>query len=437
MAAVVSEQRRAGGEKRNPGLGEEAMSEGEAGAGILFSLPWSSSSLVAAALVFTLSGCEGGSSGLSEAIVRDSAGVVIVESRSRIAAPSEWSVGETPTVEIGRTEGAGPEVFGAIQDVIRLGDGRIAVADGMAGEVRLFTADGAHVGGFGRRGEGPGEFSVLWRIFSVRGDSVAAVDNLASRVSIFSPEGVFGRSYSLPWIEGGGPPNVVGALNEGRLLLTAPTAPASQDVRSQATVLAYVVDDAGVVLRQLGEYLDRELGANGLGLGFGGQAIVAAGDSVGWYGHSSHFSLERLSLDGSVRRIVRLDRATRPVTGEDVSEAQRAVEQSLSQQGANRTLMQRIMDTEFAEAHPAHGRALVDEGGYLWVAGYEVPTFGAEPVGSAQESWDVFDSEGRWRTQLDMPVGFRLYQAGEDFVLGVNTDDLGVQRIHLYALSRE
>jgi hypothetical protein len=391
-------------------------------------------SAVAGLVSLAMIGCSDFASDAPEPTVRDSTGISIVENHARSPANSEWLIGATQ-VEIGRAVGEGPDLFGSIRQVIRLEGGQIAVADQMALEIRVFGNDGTHQVTIGRRGEGPGEFSSLWWIGVLPGDSIAAVDPLGGRVSMFSREGGFARSFALPRIQGGLAPNVVGALRDGTLVVSTLTVSPSQDTRTQSTILIYTVGLEGQVVGRVGEYPDRDLGGNGLAVGFGGHAIVASGDFDIWYGHSGGFSLHGLDRHGTVRRIVRLERTRRQVTEREVTQARAALEGSLVRQGAAGPLMQRILDTEFAEVHPVHGRVLVDQLGFLWVANYEIPSRGSE-LPDSPEAWDVFDAEGRWRTQLVMPSGFRLSEVGEAFILGVCEDEMGVQRVYLYDLDR-
>lgn len=386
-------------------------------------------------IALTMIGCSDPVADVQEPIVRDSAGVSIVENHMSMSENPEWRLGDAE-VEIGRTDGEGPDLFGSIRKVTRLDGGRIAVADAMNLEVRIFGSDGVHEVTIGRRGEGPGEFSSLWWIGAFSGDSIAAVDPLSARVSVFSREGEFGRSFTLPRVEGGSAPTVVGALSDRSLVVRALTASPSRDTRSQSTVLVYTVGSEGNVIGQVGEYPDRELGRNGLGVGFGGHAVIAAGGSTIWYGHSGRFSLHALDPHGSVQRIVRLERAQRQVTEREVTEARATAEESLARQGAVGPVVQRILDTEFSNTHPVHGRVLVDRIGFLWVANYEIPVFGDQPPDELPEVWDVFDVEGRWRTQLEMPSGFRVDEVGEGFILGVHVDESGLNRVRQYSLDR-
>ena len=82
------------------------------------------------------------------------------------------------------------------------------------------------------------------------------------------------------------------------------------------------------------------------------------------------------------------------------------------------------------ERLPAFERLLVDDGGSLWVQ--RTPWPGAVPP-----EWDVFDAEGQMRGSVTMPAGFRATHIGGDFVLGVWTDDDGVEYVRTYGLMKE
>lgn len=63
-----------------------------------------------------------------------------------------------PELRIGAADGEGPEVFGRVADLAVHPDGRIAVLDAQAQEIRVFGPDGAHLATYGREGAGPGEY---------------------------------------------------------------------------------------------------------------------------------------------------------------------------------------------------------------------------------------------------------------------------------------
>ena len=79
-------------------------------------------------------------------ILRDSADVLIAEIPSDASA-DEWQLQRPPVLEIGRADGDedGPDLFGYISQAIRLSNGDIAVADGLAREIRIFDENGSHL----------------------------------------------------------------------------------------------------------------------------------------------------------------------------------------------------------------------------------------------------------------------------------------------------
>jgi len=90
----------------------------------------------------------------SGSIVRDSAGIRIVENRAPAWGEAEgWSLSEAPLLEIGVLEGPTPYMFSGIRAPRRLADGSIALIDGSSNELRVFDSTGRHVRSIGREGE--------------------------------------------------------------------------------------------------------------------------------------------------------------------------------------------------------------------------------------------------------------------------------------------
>ena len=365
-------------------------------------------------------------------ILRDSADVLIAENPSDASA-DEWQLQLPPVLEIGRADGDedGPDLFGFIRQAIQLSSGNIAVADGLAREIRIFDEAGSHLLTFGRPGEGPGEFTNLVSIAELAGDTIAAIDNLNGRVSLFTSAGAFVRSFPIPRLPGASAPNVVGWLEAGTLLIQTNSRPVSRDTRDQSTVYLYAVDRDGEIIETLGEFPDSRLGRNSLALGFGSRAQFAVGGALAWYGHSSDFKLVGHDRTGSVRRIVRMNRTPKAVTQEEIAESQARVEKSL--EGMSGPAVERILETEFASTHPVHGMLMSDETGSLWVQRYR-NRFAQDP---GPGEWDIFDAEGRLTGYLTIPNEFRITDIGGQFVLGVHSDALGVQAVRMHRLIRD
>lgn len=376
--------------------------------------------------------CTSGDGAFHASIVRDSAGVRIAENPPD-ARGEEWQLRIPAVLEIGRTEGQGgpgPDLFGSVRQAIRLSTGDVAVADGLAAEIRVFDERGDHLLTFGGRGEGPGEFANLWTIAELSGDSIAAVDPLGGRVSLLSSAGAFARSFLVPRIPGASAPNVIGWLEDGPLLVQALTRSPSRDTRDQSTHFLYAADRHGEIVATLGEFPGSQLGGNGYGLAFGGRAVFAAGGTVAWYGHSSRFELMGYDATGSLRKVVRMERAPRPVTDADMDKARAELEEGL--RGMTGPAVERMLAMEFATTHPVHGELLSDATGHLWVERYR-DEFAEDP---GPQAWDIFDADGRLAGHLEAPSGLRITDVGARSVLGVHTGPLGVETVRLYRLQR-
>jgi hypothetical protein len=265
----------------------------------------------------------------------------------------------------------------------------------------------------------------LTRVAEVPGDSLDVVDGLGGRISVFTTTGDFVRTFPLPRIPRGMAPNVVGWLGDGTLVVSTL---AREPVDGGRNVVVYLVDREGRVAGEVGEYPYSRLGRNGLGVAFGGLAEVAVVDSLIWFGHSSRFELHALDRTGEVRRIVRLVRTPVAITRAEIDAMQEAVRGDLERGGANPNLIQRILDTDYAATYPLHGRILADHSGNLWVERFRNHLLPDD----SPRAWDLFDAEGRLRELVWLPEGFQLAQVGEDYLLGVQTDSLGVQRVQLY-----
>src|SRR5688572_10255310 len=105
----------------------------------------------------------GGSSTSQSSVVRDSAGITIIDNASPLWTDSAaaWRMDETPSLEIGVVEGAPEYQFSGIRRALRLPNGEFLIADGGSRELRFYDAGGNHLRSSGRAGEGPGEFRVI------------------------------------------------------------------------------------------------------------------------------------------------------------------------------------------------------------------------------------------------------------------------------------
>ena len=151
--------------------------------------------LVATALMLGL-GCSRDGVAVESVVVRDSAGVRIVENLTpEWPGGSGWTVDSLPEIEI-RGDFAEPDhyLFGAYY-VVRASDKRIVVGNRGTNEVFIFDSLGIFVGAQGGPGEGPGEFQRLFGLFRCEHDQLVVLE--LSRLSVLDREAKFLRTVRI------------------------------------------------------------------------------------------------------------------------------------------------------------------------------------------------------------------------------------------------
>lgn len=102
-----------------------------------------------------------------------------------------------PELRIGAPEGGGPEMFGEVKGIAPLPDGRIAVLDAHAQEIRIFGPDGEHLRTLGGQGSGPGELENANGLLVAPDGLIRVNDPANARLSFFHPDDGFVGSERL------------------------------------------------------------------------------------------------------------------------------------------------------------------------------------------------------------------------------------------------
>ena len=380
-------------------------------------------------------------SGPEEAFtVADSAGVVVAES----SAPwwdgeAPWRIDPEPGRVIGSADAEGPTSFGRVVDVAMLGGDRIAVADEMAGEIRVFSLDGAHEVTIGRQGRGPGEFERLSSIQYLGGDSLAAFDRAVRRLSVFRLSG-----------------ELLGTRDLGSLELDGELAFPADPL---------VLSDGTLAFRDGRDFSGEGLGTSRDTVHFmaivPGSARPAAIEAVpGMWTLRTAYEGRTLFLFQPFTPMPAWTvwRDTLFILAGEWREVRKAsvagLESILRRSGSPRTLTEadadlmveqtlaRVPEAEKAEAErifrgmelprrvPAYADVFVDPDGHAWAERYESP--GHVPA----RAFDVFGPGGRWLGAVENAPGLDVFEVGRDYVLGVRLDELDVPRVALHALER-
>jgi hypothetical protein len=400
--------------------------------------PWHAWTIALGAIVMLVSACSRQSPPPTSAtVVRDSAGIVIVENdhtRPIWEAATVWRLSAEPVLRIGRAEGERAQLLDRVIHSRRLPFGAIAVTNSGNADVPLFDLQGRHLATLGRRGDGPGEFREPWLVFDQPGDSILVID-LNGRSSVFDRNGDFVRQFRVTRpnreFQGIEP---VGLFGDGTLLYRAllPDDPLWTGV-VRTSVGLFRFDRDGGLRGTLGDVPDQTLTLSPQFRGpllYGPRAYSATVDSTLWYGPGDRFELREIAFDGRILRVLRLDVPVKVVAAEDVAvilETYRARYRGTSREQASERL---IAAMPVAEVQPAHLVLHVDAGRNLWVQEHQYPEI------PRPRHWFVFDPGGRYLGRVETPTGLDVHQIGDDFVLGRWRDELDIEYILMYRLEK-
>jgi 6-bladed beta-propeller len=353
----------------------------------------------------------------SAAVVRDSAGVTVVETPDLSAVDSlSWSVGAAPDLVIGVTDGEAPYLLSRIVGVVRLSDRRIAVADGTSDEIRLFDEFGHFLHATGGTGNGPGEYRGLTLLERFAGDSLIAFDSDGVRATVLTPNGEPVRRFRAGIRSTTG--NVSMAMvshvfADGTFLISEGLGRRQTEggVFQVASRLARISQDH----RKLTTYSESEYS-----LQFVNRQLVSGGerpperlpamwiggaDKLFYTANPTGLDFRRYAASGDVERVFRV--------------------QGFAQQDPTVT----------GERWPDFRVLAVDASGHLWV---RVKTEGAE-----SSRWIIFDPAGEPRYALRLPsVVNRLsfgptMEIGADYVLAASQNADGAPVVVLYHLRKQ
>lgn len=392
--------------------------------------------------------------------IRDSAGVeVVVNSPGGTwEAGGGWRLTERPLVDVGTVDGPRATQLHRVADAVRLADGRIAVANGGSGEIRYFDPDGRPLRSVGGAGGGPAEFTPfaggttgLAALGRLAGDTVAAFDLVAGSVSVFGPGGGFVRSVPLAAPDGGGarPLEPLGWTDGGGLAVAAPSwgdvEPGARLRRPTATLRFYGPDgrlDASgpsypgeerytaVIPRDAsGAFTVTSLSMDPFLRELEGHA---RGNRVA-VGATDRYRIDVYGPGGDLLRVVRGPGGARPLE-EEVVDAWLAEKLAEVDDPASRKRYRRAADPSvLPDSLPAFESLLLDVAGRLWVREHRAPGT-PRPDGTAR--WSVYDRRGRRLGTVEMPARLEPFEIGDDYVVGLWRDELGVEHVRVYGLEK-
>jgi len=391
----------------------------------------------------------------------DSAGIPIATAIEPLWGPGEgWTVEPEPLLEIGTVTGAPEYLLTDVVAALRLSNGDIVVAERAASELRGYDAAGNFLWRTGRSGDGPGEFRSLDFVGTVAGDTLVTYDGALLRAQLFDPQGGLVRSFRVAITEGEAAGRAIAAdkavgIVDGLLVVRfiesgdeVPTGVVRWPLERVATL-----DPADGTVRSLivvpgREQVVRAREEGGLSQGtyvfakepeYGAAAgRLAVIDTEAW-------SVRMISpRDGATTAVFRREVAPREATGALFElHLDGIVEIAFADPDQTATervdgLRRRWRGMPRAPHLPVLRSIHVDGTGHLWLQPFYVA--GADPP-----PFEILAPDGTWLGNVTLPPGlhraFIQYQApymeiGDDYVLGVWTDELDVQYVRMYRINK-
>ncbi len=373
---------------------------------------------------------------------RDSAGVVIIENEGSVATDGGgWGVAPEPVLSIGAVQGGEEYQLFGVAGVHRFDDGRIGVVNAGSREVRIYGPDGAFRASFGRQGAGPEEFEMPALAGAVR-DVLLVVDRAHHRIAYLHPDRGFVGLVRIA-DDVGGFLNPAGTFANGQTVFGGAFDMRRIGERRNGMNRAHTFYRSsapdGSLAADFGdkdgaEYFIKDLEGEGpearpVLTPFAKVPMATVSPDHFFFSDQDAYEIQVHDPSGKLVRLIRLAWAPVAVTAAD---GQRYVEDMVEQMGSPEqaaAVRAQLGSLPLPEAFPPHGVLLADALGFLWVEDFQRP-------GAENRAWNVFTPVGALVGRVTLPDRFSPLEIGADYVLGVGWDELNVEYVRMYGLSR-
>lgn len=360
-----------------------------------------------------------------------------------------WRVAPTPQVEIGEVDGEDVYLFQSVRSADFLPDGRIVVADGGGQVIRIYSPDGEFRTEFGGRGEGPGEFRDLEKTWVTSRGRIAVWDEGNRRITTFDRQGEL-KDTELVAVGRTRPRGLgnleafLGVFSDGDVLLgsLALGSPAGGNdlVPDRLFVSRFGLDGK---LREVVGELSGMRRHGGRPIPFSPVPLVAVARDTIFEADGYGTRITVRDETGSEIRTIDLPR--REVSADGVwSSLEAELRRRRSRLPIYKLFLRNLergrvpRDARF----PQLADLLVDDRGHLWVKRYEPPddSIWLREKGAQWPApggvWQVVRPDGRLEGTVRMPEDVRPLEINGDRLLGLATEELGVERVVVHRIRR-
>ena len=387
--------------------------------------------LLAAVGILALFACTGDTTPIADAMIEDSAGVRIVQHTGAPDAEPPFAFAPEPAYRHGNDPA--DYTFARIWRGILLGDGSAAIFDAGTSEVMRLNPDGTFHSVLAPGGEGPGEVSrLVTSMFGVGQDSIVVMDLGQSRSTLFV-NGTHAHTASILDLRRATSLWPKGVDAAGRFLVaTSSFQPGFEGEWLFGHMARYDPETGAVDTVASYHFAPGESNpVPGTGRVFvsGGQFVYVRTDipEVVW-----HLG------DGTVRQIARWQLEPRYLTEEDLEAIEPILRDRIrfANRGASDEEVENMTRDGMARyeadlSNPVeHFKSpFADAEGRVWL-----PTSMPGVPGEGISPYTVISADGEWLGMVDAPAGLRILDVGWGRVLGVVTDEMGVESVVVYEL---
>ena len=365
-------------------------------------------------------------------VVRDSAGVTILESTGATGFPAPMTVGEA-TFSVGLVEGEPEYLLHRVVGAMQLPNGEILVANGGSHELRFYDASGRFLRSEGREGEGPGEYRYMRALGRCR-EAGFVVFDLNWQMNAYDLQGRFIERSVLTAPDGISPYNVACDPQSRIVMLGWGQAMAQGPVIGfyQARDRLVLASTDGRIATDFGEWLVSERIGRATGSRphpAGRATVFALHDRRVYVGSGERFEIGLYDLDGTLQSIVRRP-AVSLATTSSVKSAHLELAVARAEPDRRPAVRDQVSSWEWPESLPAYTALIVDQEGVAWLRNFNIDS-------DAPEVWSLLDVHRGYAGDVTLAPGQTLLEPGADYLLVLQRDDLGVQSVLKLTLRRD
>lgn len=346
-----------------------------------------------------------------------------------------------PLWMVGVRDGLPEQTFYRISGAVRLADGSVVV--GVAGmhEVRKYGPDRSHLWTRGGVGEGPGEFQSLELVAGCGDETIMIWDPRLQRVTEFTDDGRVADTWLVTY-EDDLPPYRVVCTAGGRLVYHpwGNVPPETEGPFRWSVPVAWTDGTETQVLQEGVPGPERVVSdASYHERPWGHTLALAATDHGVWIGTGDDYEVLFVDWNGAVSDTVRWTGPDRSVTQSQVDrlyDTQLTQLARLADQEAVdrfRTAVWPEILSELPSTLPAYSRLLMSRADELWVGLWSDVDMYRE-LSERGRTWYAFDAAGRVARRLTVDPNMRVQDMGADWVVVSLTDQVGVEKLAVYAL---